>query len=360
MTPRAFNDDGMGAIPVRYRAFKAITDGLEREGFLEVVKGFIDPTKLTTSKGLATRFRATTKLIDLAASYGILLSEWASHFAMIPRPKAVARPIQLRAKKNSKFKSDGLPVDLTNDEVRAFAKQVQDINGFMAGQDIQPCEWHFGFSRIFANGDDPDFAWNKGARLYSYAFGKGYQQVPKEDRRLLTINSEPTVEVDISASYLTIFHELMGVPPPADPYDVPGLPRSIVKIWVTITLGHTGFHRGWPLAAKRRYTKASEIGPVDLQRAYPFRHVQDAVLAHLPVLKDWPKNPITWADLQFRESSAIVDSVHRLAMVHGVAALPLHDALIVPKSKAALAEKILSDCFHHHVGVRPSIKVKGA
>jgi hypothetical protein len=152
----------------------------------------------------------------------------------------------------------------------------------------------------------------------------------------------------------------MGVPlPSGDPYDIPGVPRSVAKIWTTITLGNDDFHRKWPDRAKRRYTKDSEIGPVDLARSYPFKKMQKAILAHLPLLKDWPKSPVRWGELQFLESQAVVGAVHRLAMEWKIPALPLHDAVIVPVSKAETAKQVLSDSFLRHVGVRPFITIKG-
>lgn len=360
----SFKDNHLTDRPVGYRPFRTVVNGLKEKEYLEVVTGFKESTNIH-DQGIATRFRATPKLITLAEQYGIKLSDWASHFTMLPKPKLVREPLQLRAgswtdKNRVKRKGGRMDYDPADQCAARHAKQVHDINTFIADQDIQPAECHFAFARIFAQGDHPDFRWNKGARLYSYGFGKGYQNIPKADRRNITIDGEPTVEVDISASYLTILHTLMDVPLPADPYDIPGVPRKVAKIWATITLGHTGFHSRWPEAAKRRYTSDHENGPADLQKDYPFGKTQGKILNSLPLLKDWPTNPISWADLQFLESSAVVDAVHRLAMEHRVVALPLHDALIVPRSKAALAEQVLSDCFFHHVGARPGITVKGA
>lgn len=371
MSRDSFINKGLNDFPFGYRPFKDVVDGLKANGYLEVVTGFKESTNVHDN-GIATRFRATEKLIALAESYSVQLEDWASHFTMMPRPKASKGAIQLRADcwtdtTGKKRRGGTMDFDPADQSAVRYAQQVDDINTFFADQDIQPAEWHWGFTRIFAQGDQPGFEWNKGARLYSYTFGKSYQQMPcvargesgqELGRRRMTINGECVVEVDISSSYLTILHMRMGVPLPIDAYDVPGVPRNVVKIWVTITLGHSGFHRRWPREAKRRYTSDHSNGPVDLQREFPFQTTQRKILDYLQLLKDWPDNPVTWADLQFLESSAVVDAVHKLGMEHGVPALPLHDALIVPKSKAALAEEVLSDCFQHHVGVRPGIKIK--
>ena len=152
----------------------------------------------------------------------------------------------------------------------------------------------------------------------------------------------------------------MGVPLPAgDPYDIPDIPRSVVKAWITITLGSDRFHRRWPGEAKQKYAESDDFDGRSLQEAFPIGKTKAAILEHLPLLKDWPTSPIRWGDLQFLESEAVIDAVHSLAMAWGIPALPLHDAVIVPKSKAELAKQVLSGTFHQHVGVLPSITVKG-
>jgi hypothetical protein len=47
---------------------------------------------------------------------------------------------------------------------------------------------HQGYIRIFQNGDDPDFNWNKGGRLYSQPFVESYQ-VMSAKRRARRIRS---------------------------------------------------------------------------------------------------------------------------------------------------------------------------
>jgi hypothetical protein len=367
----SFKDKHLTDRPVGYRPFRTVVNGLKEKEYLEVVTGFKESTNIH-DQGIATRFRATPKLVTLAEQYGIKLSDWASHFTMLPKPKVVREPIQLRAdtwtdKKRKKRKGGRMEFDPADPFAVRYTQQIHDINTFMAEQDVQPAQCHYAFTRIFAQGDHPDFRWNKGARLYSYAFGKSYQQMPRAarperkeyvGREDITINGEPVVEVDISASYLTILHKLMGAPLPADPYDIPGIPRKVAKIWVTITLGHTAFHTRWPEAAKRRYTSNHQNGPASLQTDYPFGKTQRKILGSLQLLKDWPTNSISWADLQFLESSAVIDAVHELATLHGVPALPLHDAVIVPKSKAELAQRVLSACFERHVGVYPTLTTK--
>src|SRR6202011_2839102 len=56
-------------------------------------------------------------------------------------------------------------------------EDVRELNAFLDDQDIHG-GIHRGYVRIFNNGDDPNFEWNLGGRLYSQPSGtKNYQQL---------------------------------------------------------------------------------------------------------------------------------------------------------------------------------------
>ena len=50
--------------------------------------------------------------------------------------------------------------------------------------------------------------------------------------------------------------------------------------------------------------------------------------------------------------------MHTLATVHGIPALPVHDSIIVPVSKADIAAAILSKEFEREVGAKPKLTFK--
>ncbi|MCF8710423.1 hypothetical protein L3X40_21585 [Rhizorhapis sp. SPR117] len=247
-----------------------------------------------------------------------------------------------------------MDVDMSCPTVIAHARQVNDINAFMSRQHIDP-DCHYAFHRLFNQGDAAGFNWNKGGRLYS--LGGGYQSYPQTDRKLIKINGEPVVEIDIRASHLTILHALMKIPfdPSTDPYGIADLPRSVVKSWVTMTLGNDKFQEKWSDGAKERFQE--EFGQ-KLQAEYPLKETRTKILSRLPILSNWETSPYRWGELQYLESCAIIDAVHKLAMVHKVCALPVHDSLIVPISQQAIAEKVLKEEFNRHIGVVPIITVK--
>jgi len=89
-----------------------------------------------------------------------------------------------------------------------------------------------------------------GGRLYSYG-DYSYQLLSGEDRLRMTINGEPVCEIDIRASYLTIFHALYGerLDLIKDPYILPELgteARGVVKMWITASFGNNAPLMKWP------------------------------------------------------------------------------------------------------------------
>lgn len=347
--------------------FKGVTDGMQSLGLLAVELGY----RGGRYKGRATRFRPKAKLIKLAERYGVPLTDWVKHYRWLPRPTAVAEPLVLKTAstmtKGRRQKGVRIPVDLSRPLAAKLGKQVNELNAYLAPMMIEPEGIHWAFQRMFAQADLPGVDMNKGGRLYSV--GYSYQQMsnrpekakasPWGIRRVdMTINGEPVVEIDITASHLTILHSLLGFPfdpHGPDPYDHPSIPREVVKGWVTMTLGHDRFQRGWSEQNKERY-RESKVGSGDLQKDYPIAVIREEIPKLLPVLQGWEKCPVRWGDLQYLESCAVVDAVHTLAIKHDIPALPVHDSIIVPVSGESIARKVLEDCFEHHIGVKPALK----
>jgi hypothetical protein len=353
---RMMGRDSFKGERVGYHPFKSITHGMECEGLLLIERGY----RAGRYKGQATRFRATPDLVSLAKRHGIALSEWSEHFCWLPRPTRVNEPLVLKASstmvRGKRLKGVRIPVDLSKPEAARLGEQVNALNAFFAPLEIKPDGTHHAFQRVFNQGDASDFNWNKGGRLIS--MGHSYQQMKQVDRKAITISGEATVEIDIRASHLTILHAKLGEPFDSygvDPYYQPGIPRDVVKRWVTMTLGFDRFQSKWSSDAVKDYR---EKHGRTLGKDYPIKKVRDDVLELLPLLKNWETCPIRWGDLQYIESCAIVDTVHQLAMEHEVPALPVHDSIIVPASKEKLCPSVLKVNFKKHVGVEPALTVK--
>lgn len=345
---------------IGYRPMRNAFDGLEQLGFIDYEHGYCPTSKRDPIKARAAQFRAKPKYLDLAKSYGIMPENWMDHYSSGRSTVAVTQPVALRTEskwiprgwKKDKIFGREMDFDPAAPRISEIIGQVEEINVFMSDQDIRPGHWFEGFQRIFSQGDMPSFDWNKGGRLY--AINGGYQQRNSDERASMTINGEAVAEIDISASHLTIFHSLKGLSIAGDAYDVPGVERAIVKAFVTMTLGRGSFHRCWPKEHKEQY--AEDHPGRELQKDFPIGKTRAKIVTHIPALAKVAESGISWADLQFIESQAVIDAVHELAIAQGIPALPVHDSIIVPVSKREIASRVLYAMFEKHVGVRPVLK----
>lgn len=312
-------------------------------------------------EGYASSYRATPLLLEEALRFGITPGNWRSHFTLAPRPTAMAHPVMVRAKRqywDDDEKGKAVSVDKRNPCYVAAAAQVNHINSFMATQDITGCD-HGGFVRIFNHGDQTGFDFNMGGRLYSKASSISYQNAPKVERHGFRINGEPVVELDLRASFLTIFYALNGLTLDRnhDPYIIGNIPRDVVKAWIAMTFGYERFHAKWSDETVKHLIKR-KTGPIYVLRDHPIETIKDAVLQHHPLLESWPDSTIRWPQLQYLESTAIIDAIETLGIENNVASLPLHDALLIGRPMIDIASSILNDTFARAVGVDPVFKVK--
>ena len=129
----------------------------------------------------------------------------------------------------------------------------------------------------------------------------------QQDRAMIKIGGEEVVEIDINASYLTILHGISGfaLPERDDIYDISGIDRTIVKAWITSTIGHHSFHLRWPKNALAEIKAAGIDKPKSMTMAY----LQPTILDQFRMLSDWPSQKITWADLMFIESEIVIGTM---------------------------------------------------
>lgn len=353
---------------VGYRPFTWAFDELEHHQCIQVFGGHQQWGSLGDKPSnprvktwkFATRLRATPWLMKRASECGITPENWEEHFEIVPNnpaPDTIIAPLQLRGPSirigGRKVRGPDLPIDLTDPTPKALHDRVVCLNNFVAKHTIEGAKTVV-FARVFNEGGTPAFNWNMGGRL-GVANGGGYQNMSKEDRKAITINGEPVVELDVTASHVGILHALSDAAfdPSVDPYDVPGIPRGVAKAWVTMTLGHTGLHRRWtPDAGERQFkTLGRKLG-----KAYPYRMVEEAMLSRLPIMRDWNESKVRWPHLQYAESRAIIAAVETLAFDHNVASLPVHDSIIVPAIHKELARGIIIDSYKADFGYEPLVK----
>ncbi len=345
--------------PVSVRTFTALVDSFTALGYLEhslgkkhwTANGFDRSAAPRATGGRASHFKATPLLADLAARYDITGENADLHF-LPPLPEC---PIILKSSKTGagRFKVRGIKMSyIETPQVLQLESEMTTLNEFLDGFTIQGAK-HRGYWRIFNEGDDVEpYQWNKGGRLYGL---KGsYQNEKKLIRSAMLIDGSPVVEIDVSASYLTILHglERRSFDIDGDPYDV-GLDRNVVKMWTVATLGHTKHHVQWPPKLSADYLdehgcKISDVATI--------KHVKALMVAKHPLLADWGKVRTSWADLMYAESNAMLGAMNNL-MREGKPSLSVHDSLIVRLEDRSAAEEALGRNYQMVCGITPGLKV---
>ncbi|HMU49893.1 MAG TPA: hypothetical protein PKA13_08955 [Geminicoccaceae bacterium] len=338
--------------PVSYRLSQALhaamTDGL---GLVDVeTKGSwhrIPEFGPGAGMGYVQRIRPTGAWVDMLRGAGIEESEARRHF----RVQEPSTPVTLRAKnrriRGEKVRGHLLPLPDTAAVERARA-EVDELNRFIRPVQVAiPDGVEFaGWTRTFNDGDGAGADLGRGGRLIAQP-GTSYQGLSEEARGRITLNGLPVVEIDITACHLTLVYAAHGLSladDDRDPYAVEGVPRGVVKRWVTITLGKGSPPRKWKAADSEKLARKSGI---DLA-AYPVDGVTATILARHPVLNDLSGHPAT--TLQYQESEVIVATMLRLNRDHGIPVLPVHDSIIVPHVWGWTAAEALKEEFAKVVG----------
>ena len=343
------------------RTFDQLIEGLKGLAFLDHLPGHKVSDEPEDTGRYAARFRATPALLRFCTEHGVEPKEVLDHFEFeYDLPK---HPVELRARKLKNFFSGtelvGKPMKFEREwMVEVMEASIHELNEFFAKQTLRGGV-HQGYVRIFQNGDDPDFRWNKGGRFYSQPFVDCYQVMSAVRRAEMTINGEPIAEIDIRASYLTIFLSLHGIQldpdPTNDPYELPGLgpeQRAAVKAWMVATFGSAKPITRWP---RRMLQKSPEL------RQHRVADITQAAFTKYPTLRTWGERLndrlYGWADLMWLESAVMFSTMLDLAREHGVPSLTVHDSLIVPASCAGLAHQTLTNRFLAQQKVTPLLKI---
>ncbi len=351
--------------PVKYETFTKVLKGLKeldlvshRKGQTRFRKMEFDPGDFVSVAllGRASRFSATGKLLRLGGQYGIDSDNVREHFA--PEPPMYPLVLKDYAGGRGRKKAKGRRINFKHTaETRRLEEDIRALNQFLAGVKLTGGE-HEGYIRVFNNG-----SWKAGGRLYSVG-GRSYQQMHETERHRMTINNEPVAEIDIKASQLTIYHAMMDEPleGSSDPYARAGIDRWVAKKWVVISFGNGAPTMKWPDEAvedykdyRQEHKKETGSELPDLPRA---KDVAQKMLETFPALKELGFDLELWAELQFHEAEAVIATMLILMRSHDTPSLSMHDGIIVPRSKADLAQGILKREFHRLIGVQPMLTVE--
>lgn len=249
---------------------------------------------------------------------------------------------------------------------RAIAKAAQFVTRY--NQAIEQCAISYAgkhplacFIHRVMNG-----AMDQGGRLY----GGQHETMPKECRKHIQIDGEPTVELDYSALHPNLLLWLTESPECADPYsriaEEAGLSREAVKALMLRLINanteadfcRTVTRSGNPeekAKVARDSAKAFDGFIEGIPSAYTGGEFIEAVTRAFPTFTGVIGSGIGLT-LQYHDSEIMADILTR-CLDAGFIGLPVHDSVIVPISRQDEARRFMADAYAERTGGR-SILIK--
>ncbi|WP_225128010.1 hypothetical protein [Bradyrhizobium sp. IC3123] len=232
---------------------------------------------------------------------------------------------------------------------KKFANQVRTINRFLREADIEItgqvesgpslgkdghviAPYRRSLRRIFNNG-----TWQHGGRLAGAAF---WLSMERAERKRIRIEGQRVAEVDYGQLFPRLAYVRAGTPQPdGDLYDLFGnsTGRDGCKKLMNALLFSRGPLKNWPEDTHRHFP-----GGVNLRTAIEMLSAKHAPIAHL-----FGKG--LGFQLMRIESDMLIEVLTELSAA-GVTALPLHDAVLVAKSHAGVAQETMGAVFQRWSG----------
>jgi hypothetical protein len=336
---RSLRDESFDNGPVTRTQGRAVVDGLVALGLMRRIDGYAEMTAFGVGRYVSPKMRAEPAMLKLAKECGVNADKAKQHFVKGPPKDLIVVKGASVYDGHKKIKGKVLKVKAPEH----LWNEMKELNTFLEGFALEHGT-HRGFFRGYNNGDRPGFDFNRGGRIYS-AGEDSYQSLPSEERLKLTINGEAVAEVDVRASFITILYAMHELNFDGDPYVISGLGnegRQAVKMFIAATIGNGAPIERW----SRKHAKDffEDLG-LRLRKRWPLSSVSQAALKKHPLLRRL-NEPIKgrkrdWSDLMWIESQAILRTMLDLKQNYKVPSYPVHDSLIVPKSKADRAVKQL-------------------
>lgn len=335
-TPRRYRNPCVG------KAVSRALDDLERAGLARVRDGRVvraaDRQPGSSLNREATLLRPTAAFQRLLRTHGVTLGD-------LGRCTQRHDPIVLKLRK-AKQAGTATWIDYrdTPDTCR-MREEVQAINGHLASLDVRwagrpvaGVDFADRFlSRRFTLLEGQGQRFDQAGRL----FGGFWQNLAKEHRRRLLLQGEPVAVVDFNAMFARIAMAEAGVAPPqGDLYAIPGLEaltRPQIKAALnTLMFVVPGAAKAWPKDLFKPKTQGGK-GLPPFPRHLDRETVRALVAEHLPGLAGGLNVGASEGDVPagyrlMHTESEIMVRILLACRERGLAALPLHDGLLVARS----------------------------
>jgi hypothetical protein len=176
--------------------------------------------------------------------------------------------------------------------------------------------------RIFSRG-----SFDKGGRAYGW-----WQTLPSRYRAMMTINGEPVLEPDFAQLHAQIIYALRGIPLNGDAYETGDFSREEGKLAFNIAIN-----------AKSHLSAVTAImHHLKLERRPAARLLKAITRKHRAVAEVFCSD--AGVAMMRIDGDITVDAMLRCT-AKGIAALPVHDSIIVPARYADQTAEIMAGAF---------------
>lgn len=194
-------------------------------------------------------------------------------------------------------------------------------------------------------------AWDKGGRFYAHTvFGMAdYQQLPREVRSTIKLNGEGTVEVDYSCLHLSLMYAKCGKQLSKDAYGW-STDRTLAKKITIICLNNSTY--AGALSACRNWL---EENGYETYGQKTLDYVHNMLCYHSEIRERFFKHDFDALSMQHADST-IMQNVLKALRRRGIAALPIHDSVIVQKKYKDSVVRIMKEKYTEYTGFEIEVK----
>lgn len=293
------------------------------------------------SHGRRTRLRASPQFVTLAEGFGMTLADL--------RIAETTETIRLKGPAETRGGTKPLLEYQDTPETTGMRERLARVNALLARTctELAPGPDLGEVARDNADEEDRtssrdrsllrlyrvfnDGSFQRGGRFY----GGWWQALPRDARKRLTINGEPTVELDFSGMHPRLCYQLAGHPLglDRDPYAVPGMEvpehRELVKRAFGQLLNSSG-----------GMIRAPQGAAAMLPKGWSWSRLIQELEAQHALIAPWFRYG-RGLELQALDA-AIADSILHSLALRNIPCLPVHDSFIVP----VRYEEVLGETMH--------------
>lgn len=335
---------------------RSTTDALAKAGLIDLTLG---------QPGSASTYEATNALLHVARYFG---ATEASLTYRLPRERLVRLYETNRKGEYADF-------DRT-DETERWTEMLENFNQFIDQQDVAlelssseqaavVRNWNYGRPDDMPHYQEPELlrthlyrqfnngSFEQGGRLY----GGWWIGIPKHLRPRITINGQPTAELDYSGCAIRMLYHLQGLECPDDPYHLeaiaafetekgyqPGHFRGAIKYLTQARINGSNRDRDMMCGLK----DGSSFSP---------RFTRDKVMTFIEEKHEAISDSFgsgAGVRLQRMDSDLALNIVTGL-MNRGITALPVHDSFIVQECHTDILHREMNDRYNDMFSLLPVI-----